>query len=122
MSDKKSILIIDDEAPLREALSEEFKENGYTVFAAANGQDGVAAAIKNKPNIILVDLIMPVMDGFQTLEAMNKEGIKIPIMVVSNLGESEETKRAKKMGAVGYIIKSNTTLSQIVEKVDKQLQ
>lgn len=122
MSDKKSILIIDDEAPLREALSEEFKENGYTVFTAANGQDGVAAAIKNKPDIILVDLIMPVMDGFQTLEAMNKEGIKTPVMVVSNLGESEETKRAKKMGAVGYIIKSNTTLSQIVEKVDKQLQ
>ena len=122
MSDKKSILIIDDETPLREALSEEFKENGYTVFTAANGQDGVAAAIKNKPDIILVDLIMPVMDGFQTLEAMNKEGIKTPVMVVSNLGESEETKRAKKMGAVGYIIKSNTTLSQIVEKVDKQLQ
>lgn len=122
MSDKKSILIIDDEAPLREALSEEFKDNGYTVFAAANGQDGVASALKNKPDIILVDLIMPVMDGFQTLEALNKEGVKTPIMVVSNLGESEETKRAKKMGAVGYIIKSNTTLSQIVEKVDKQLQ
>ncbi|HMS92460.1 MAG TPA: response regulator [Candidatus Saccharibacteria bacterium] len=121
MSSKKSILIIDDEAPLREALATEFKESGYTVYTASNGQEGVASATKNKPDFILLDLIMPVMDGFQTLEAMNKSEVKSPIMVVSNLGESEETRRAKKMGSVGYIIKSNATLTEIVDRVNKQL-
>jgi len=118
----KSILISEDEKAIAEALKLKLEHSGYEVSLAGNGEEALDLAKNKKFDLIILDLIMPVMDGFGFLEAAKKEGIKTPIIVASNLSQPEDEKRARELGAKDFFIKSNVSVSEIVEKIANVLK
>lgn len=118
------ILIVEDDVFLLEILSARFHKSGYVVSIAANGEDCMKVLESNKPDIILLDLMMPKMDGFEVLRRTksSKDLSAIPIIVISNLGRPEDVQKAKDLGAIDYIIKSNFTVKEIVDKVSSVLK
>ena len=108
----KKILIVEDEKPLAHALQLKFTNEGYDVTLAEDGQVGLSSARSQKFDLILLDLIMPHMDGFSFLEEMGKK--KVPIIVLSNLSQGEDRTRAESLGAAGYYVKSNTPIIKII--------
>lgn len=118
MSNKnKKLLLVEDEAPLANVLMLELKNDGFSVQHVDNGKSAIAETKKKKFDLVLLDVVMPVMDGFETLEAMRKEGIDVPVIILSNISQEEEKDKAKKLGAIGYIVKSDTTLAEIIDQV-----
>ncbi len=113
----KKILLVEDEAPLANVMGIELKNAGYTVTHVDNGKDAIAAAQKTPFDLILLDIVMPVMDGFECLGGIRTAKIDTPVMMLSNLSQDEEKNKAKKLGAIDYIVKSNTTLEEIIEKI-----
>ncbi len=118
----KSILIAEDEAPLSHALELKLTHAGYKVTVAHDGAEAIEYLKKTKFDAVLLDIIMPNVDGFGVLEFMQKEGIKTPAAVSSNLGQEVDMERAKKLGAVDYLIKSNTPIAEIVKRVEHLLK
>lgn len=118
----KRILIAEDEKPMAKALAMKMTKAGYVVDNAYNGEEMLAMLEKNKYDLVLMDLIMPKMDGFTALEELQKRGNAVPIIVSSNLSQEEDSKRAASLGAVDFIIKSNTPLGDIVTKVESYLK
>ncbi|MFA7682528.1 MAG: response regulator [Candidatus Peribacteraceae bacterium] len=114
---KKKILIVEDERPLAHALELKFAHDGFETHIATDGEDAICMAKKFKPDIILLDLIMPKVDGFTFLEEMKRIKCKTPVIVLSNLGQEEDKERAQQLGAKGYFVKSNTPISEIVSQV-----
>ena len=113
----KKILIVEDEKPIARALELKLTGAGYKIGYAGNGEEALAYLEHGKPDLILLDLIMPKMDGFSTLETLKKNGSTIPVVVLTNLGQGEDITRAKDLGAKDFFIKSNTPIADIVEKV-----
>lgn len=119
---KKKILITDDERALANALSLKLTNLGFETKTASDG-DQALTLIKSEPfDLVLMDLMMDKKDGFAVLEEMKKENIDTPVIITSNLGQDEDKVRAINLGAVGYFVKSNTPISEIVEKVKTVLQ
>ncbi len=116
-SKKKHILIIEDERPLAHALELKFTHEGYETDTCADGAEGLAKAAVGKYDMILLDLIMPNLDGFGFLQSAREKKIKTPIIVLSNLGQEEDRERTKEMGAIDYFVKSNTPITDIVKRV-----
>lgn len=115
-----NILIAEDEKLLSKALKEEFEEAGFDIIMASNGEDALKELRSGKGiDLLLLDLLMPVVDGFQVLEEMQKDQMlsSVPVIVLSNLGQDEEIKRAIKLGAADYFVKSQHPISEVVEKV-----
>lgn len=119
MEKQYKILIIDDDPFLSEIYSLKFKLSGFEVFTAVNGEKALEAVKENIPDVILLDLVMPKMDGFETLAALRKisELDKTAIIVFSNLGQKEDVDRGYRLGANDYLIKTRFTPSEVVEKV-----
>ena len=117
----KLILIVEDERPLSHALEMKLKNQGYATKVVTNGQDALAELKNAKYVMILLDLIMPIMDGFGVLEEIKNQKLKIPVIVLSNLGQDEDRVKAKALGAVDYFVKSNTPIADIVAKVKSSL-
>jgi DNA-binding response OmpR family regulator len=124
MVDKKvKILLIEDEEMLANMYEVKFKNEGFDIVKASDGADGLEKSKIVNPDFILLDIIMPKMDGFSVLKAL-KEDEKtknIPVMLLTNLGQEEDIERGKKMGAVGYLVKANITPSEVVVAVKKEL-
>ncbi len=112
-----SILLVEDEAPLANVLMAELNNNGFTVVHAENGDDALKEAKKKHFDLILCDIVMPQLDGFATLENMRKENINTPVIMLTNLSQEEEKAKAKKLGALDYIVKSATSLDEIIQKI-----
>ncbi|OGJ65913.1 hypothetical protein A3G69_01265 [Candidatus Peribacteria bacterium RIFCSPLOWO2_12_FULL_53_10] len=110
----KRILIVEDERPLSHALELKFTHEGFACTVANSGVEGLKEANTGKYAVILLDLIMPEMDGFTFLEQLKK---KTPVIVLSNLGQTEDQERAKTLGAKDYLVKSNTPITEIVKIV-----
>lgn len=119
---KKKILILEDEKPLAHALELKLSHEGYEVTTTDNGETGVGLLTKEKYDLILTDLIIPDVDGFGILEAVKSKKLKIPVIVMTNLNQEEDKKKAYDLGAVDFFVKSNSSLSEIVEGVKKQLK
>ncbi|MDA1209230.1 MAG: response regulator [bacterium] len=113
----KRILIVEDERPLAHALELKFQHDGFDTVTCTNGLDALAEAKSGKFACILLDLIMPQMDGFTFLEEMKSKKIKGHVVILSNLGQDEDRERAKELGAVEYFVKSNTPITEIIKKV-----
>lgn len=113
------VLIAEDEEVLRRMYVTKFKAEGFEVFAAINGEEAFKLAVENKPNIILLDIIMPLVDGFSTLKKLRAEEKtkNIPVMMLTNLAQESDIEEGKKLGAVDYLVKSDLTPSQVVEKI-----
>lgn len=122
------ILIAEDEKIFLKILKEEFEEAGVKVVPVSNGLEAIKELKANSKDIDLVvlDLMMPIVDGFQVLEEMKKDQLyglnNIPVVVLSNLGQDEEIKRALKLGAVDYFVKSQHPISEVIEKVKNFLE
>ena len=115
----KKILIAEDEKPMANAMENKLTSEGYVVTTVGDGAQVLVELKKKKYDLLLLDLIMPIMDGFTVLEQMKAKKIKTPVIVLSNLGQEEDQAKTKALGAKGYFIKSNISLSDIVEQIKK---
>ena len=115
----KNVLIVEDDKILRELVSQKLEKENYKILTAIDGEEGLKKIKEEKPDLVLLDLILPGIDGFEVLERIKQdtEINKIPIVILSNLGQKEEIEKGLKLGAVDYLIKAHFTLSEIVEKV-----
>ena len=118
---KKKILILEDEKPLAHALELKLTHEGFEVTTTDNGETGINLIGKEKYDLILSDLIIPGIDGFGVLESIKSKKLKIPVIVMTNLNQEEDKQKAYDLGAVNFFVKSNSTLSEIVEGVKKQI-
>jgi len=120
----KKILIVEDDKFLRELIARKLKTEGYEVLEAIDGEEGLKKIKEAKPDLVLLDLILPGIDGFEVLEKKKEdpEIEKIPVMVLSNLGQREDVERSLKLGAVDYLVKANFTPQEIIEKIKNLLE
>lgn len=125
MSDKKTkILIVEDEEILLTALSEELKQEGFEVAGAKDGVEGVEMAVSEKPDLILLDLVMPRLDGIGALKQMkdNPESNGIPVVILTNLSDYDKVSDALSLGAMDYLVKANYRLEELVNKIKTVLE
>jgi DNA-binding response OmpR family regulator len=113
----KKILIVEDEKPLASALNLKLKASGFDTHVVYNGDGALKAVGEGTYDLMLVDIMMPRRDGFSVLEELQKLENPTPAFVMSNLGQEEDIRHAKSLGAKEYIIKSNTPLSAIAARV-----
>ena len=123
MSSKK-ILIVEDDEMIGSMYQTKLKQDDFNVFLAVNGIEGLELAKKEKPDLILLDIIMPQLDGFSVLEQLkDKESTKdIPVVMLTNLGTEEDVKKGSVLGAVDYLVKANLTPSQVSDKIKEILK
>ena len=117
MADSKKILIVEDEKPLAHALELKLKSEGFETVVASNGQEALDALKAGQYSVMLLDLMMPTLDGFQVLQQIQGLGQKPTVFVLSNLSQHEDEERVLALGAKKFFIKSDTPLSTIVEEV-----
>ncbi len=117
----KKILVVDDEDSVREIYRHEFLNSGYTVVVAADGEEGLLKAGEETPDMILLDIMLPKMSGIEVLRAIKENQLtkKIPVLLLTNLGEETIIKEGFELGADGYLLKVSYTPSQVVEEVKK---
>lgn len=120
---KKKILIIEDELSLMMALHEKFKTEGFEVIEAKNGEEGLKMATKKTPDLILLDLIMPVMDGITMLKKLRltEEGKDLPVIILTNLSDDRAVSESLESGVSDYLVKTNWHLDDVVKKVKVKL-
>ena len=120
----KTILIIEDDKFLRELIVRKLNEEDFEVSQAVDGEEGIKKIIEEKPNLILLDLILPGIDGFEVLARMKKESAlsSIPVIILSNLGQKDDVEKGLKMGAIDYLIKAHFTPGEIIEKIKAALK
>lgn len=113
------VLLVEDDEMLHGMYTQKFKTQGYEIVSAYNGADGVKLAETEHPDVILLDVIMPKMDGFVALKKIRKEAAtaKIPVILLTNLGQEEDVRKGRELGANDYFIKANHTPSEVVGKV-----
>ncbi len=113
----KRILILEDEKAIANVLKIKLNSQGFDVDIVSNGIEGIEFLKSNRYDLVLTDLVMPEMNGFEFIEKAKQQGIMTPIVVTSNLSQDEDIKKAKGLGAIDYFVKSDVSLSQIVEFV-----
>ncbi len=113
------ILIVEDDKFLRELISRKLVKEGYDIAEAVDGEEGVKKSEEFMPDLILLDLILPGIDGFGTLEKIkdNSKTMNIPVVILSNLGQKDEVEKGLKLGAIDFLIKAHFTPEEIVEKI-----
>jgi DNA-binding response OmpR family regulator len=118
------ILLVEDDEMLHGMYTQKFKNQGYDILSAYNGVDGVKLAETEQPDVILLDVIMPKMDGFVALKKIRKNPVtaEIPVILLTNLGQEEDVRKGKELGADDYFIKANHTPKEVVDKVEALLK
>jgi DNA-binding response OmpR family regulator len=120
----KKILIIEDDKFLRELIAQKLTQEEYEIAEAVDGEDGLQSIKKEKPDLVLLDLILPGMDGFEVLTKAKEDAeiAGIPIIILSNLGQRDDIERGLKIGAVDYMIKAHFTPAEIIAKIKEVLK
>ena len=115
----KTILVIEDDKFLRELITRKLLDEAYEVSEAIDGEEGIKKIKEGKPDLILLDLILPGIDGFEVLSKMKEDPAlaSIPVIILSNLGQKDDVEKGLKMGAVDYLIKAHFTPGEIIEKI-----
>lgn len=124
MSDsRKKVLIIEDDDHISKVYQIKLGKENVDTVVARDGEEGIAMVASEKPDLVLLDLMIPKKDGFVVLEEVKKTelGKKIPILVLSNLGQEGDIKRATSLGAADYFIKVNLSIQEVIDKVNKHL-
>ncbi len=118
---KNKILIIEDDKSLVKLLSQSLEKNFYEVVLAADVEEGFAKAFSEKPDLILLDIILPEKSGFECLKMLKKtkKTEKIPVIILSNLGQEDEIKKSLELGAKDYLVKASFSIDEIGEKISK---
>ena len=120
----KKILIVEDEAPLRNAIADILAFEGFTVFQAKNGQEGLDVALAQHPDLILLDLMMPVMDGLTMLEKLRTEpeyGAHAAVILLTNINDPEKVAQATEAGSYDFLVKSDWNIEDVVKKIKSRL-
>ena len=123
VSKNKKILIIEDDKFLAKMLGRMLESHGYEVILASNGKEGLIKASGGDIDLILLDIMLPDIDGFDLLETIKgQEKVKkIPIIIISNLGQPEDIQQGRGLGAKDYLVKSDLSLDEVIKKVRKHL-
>ncbi len=121
MDNKKKILVVEDEATLQKALTDVLTQEGYDVLSALDGMLGLELALKEKPDLILLDIILPKIDGFEVLKKLKEEGSQIPIIILTNLSDISDIQKALDLGATTYLVKADFHLDDVLKKVKETL-
>ena len=118
--EKKNILIVEDDNFVAEVYLAKLTEMGYEAILAQNGEEGLAALKKDKIDMILLDILMPIMSGMEMLEEIkkNEEWKNIPVILLTNVGEKESIQKVREMGVKNYLIKSHFTPAEVIEKIE----
>lgn len=119
----KKILFVEDEMALHKTLGEFLKQEGYEVSDAMDGEVGLKMAREDKPDLILLDLVLPKLHGFEVLKALkgDPETEDVPVIVLTNLEATADIEKALEMGATTYLVKATYSLEEVVEKIKKTL-
>jgi len=117
------VLVAEDDKFLIKAYSAKLIKSGFETILAANGEEAIERTMSEKPDVILLDLVMPKKDGFEVLYELknNDQTKKIPVIILSNLGQEEDIKRGKELGAKDYLVKSNIAIQDVVDKIKQVL-
>lgn len=117
----KKILIAEDEKPLAKALQLKLNHEGFEAEIASDGEEALEHIKTGKYELVLLDLMMPKIDGFGVLESLQKAKSTVPVIVTTNLSQPEDLARVRSLGARGYLVKSNTPLSGIIQRIKELL-
>lgn len=120
---KKQVLIIEDDPLLIKMYKTKLLNEGFEVLTAADGQEGLGLALKHFPDAIILDVMMPKLSGLDMLKKLSKDpkASQIPVVIISNLSQSDEAQKAQELGAKEYLIKANFTPKEVIEKVKQYL-
>lgn len=120
---KKVVMVVEDDAFLVKAYQVKLEKEGYEVWIATDGNEAISYLSKSRPNIVLLDLMLPGASGFDILTQIRKtEGWKnVPVIILTNLGQPQDMQQGKELGAVDYMIKANTKINDIVSKVKEYI-
>lgn len=123
ITERKTILIVEDEADLRDALSTAFSYEEFNVLTASDGEEGLRTALTKKPDLILLDVMMPKMTGIEVLKNLrtNEWGKQTKIIIMTSLDDLEKVAEAMEAGVDEYVVKTDITLNGIVTKVKEKL-
>ncbi len=119
----KKILIVEDEVALLQVLTEKLKKDNFEVLQARNGQEGLQQAFSLHPDLILLDIIMPVMDGMTMLAKLRIDewGKSVPVIILTNLSNEQRVAESLQQGVYDYLVKSDWTLEDLVQKIKNRL-
>lgn len=119
----KKILFIEDESALQKSIGDALEQAGYEVISALDGELGLRLAKTEKPDLILLDLILPKMRGFEVLEQLKGDLAtkEVPVIILTNLENMEDVNQALELGAMTYLVKTHYTLDEVVGKIKKAL-
>ncbi|MBI4692151.1 MAG: response regulator [Candidatus Terrybacteria bacterium] len=120
----KKVLIIEDDEQVARVYGIKLKQENIEIIKATDGEEGLEKMVSEKPSLVLLDLMLPKKDGFWVLEEMAKEPAskKIPVVILSNLGQEQDKERALKLGAKEYLVKADVSIKEVVEKIKKYLE
>ena len=123
MGKKNRVLIVEDDVFLSDICSHQLTAEGMEVEVAFNGIEGMKAITKQRPDIMILDLIMPGVSGFDLLEKISNKGrLDFPVITLTNLGQDEDRKRVKTLGCEIYLVKTSVSIDEVVAYVKKQLK
>jgi len=124
MENKKQVLIIEDDKTIRRALEEKFHGAGFDVIIARNGKEGLTLGINERPDAIVLDIIMPEMDGMEALKALRKHeewGAHVPVLVLTNANDPKRIREAIERNVSQYLVKSDWNIEDVVKKVSAMI-
>ena len=118
-----SVLIVEDDRFLRDLIQQKLTKEGFTTISAVDGEEGLKITKEQKPHLVLLDLILPGMDGFEVLRKIKSdpETAATPVVVLSNLGQKEDVEKGMAFGVKDYVIKAHHTPSEVVVKIKQIL-
>lgn len=124
MGKKKYVLIAEDDKNYAKIFFAKFNQEGYDTLVVGNGEEVLKEIVKKMPDIILLDIMMPVKNGFETLKEIraNKKFNKIKIIIISSLGQEADMEKAKALNITDYFIKADSSLAELMEKIKKYLE
>ncbi len=124
MSDKKKVLLVEDDTMIIKMYDRKLTMDGFEVFSSFNGEEGLEILSREIPDVILLDIMMPKMNGFEMLKRVKADSRykDIPVIILTNLGDrSEDVKKSKELGASDHLVKANTALRDISAKIKEIL-
>lgn len=118
------ILIIEDDPGISKVIASRLQREEYTLAVAGDGEEGARKAKEEKPDLIILDLMLPKLDGFEVLSSIkgSPETKEIPVIILSNLGQTKDIEQGMKLGAADYLIKTDFSINEILEKVKANLK
>jgi DNA-binding response OmpR family regulator len=122
MTKVNKVLIAEDEKPMANALELKLNKSGFQAKAVFDGSSAIDILSKEQYDLLLLDLMMPKMDGFEVIQKLKELKINVPVIVLSNLSQEEDKKKALAIGAKDYFVKSDTPITDIVKKVSEFLK